>query len=86
MNFDGDLALLFIVGAYRMIIVLILRMNETGPSGVGSHAVYPLQDIQTGFSEAFGRYSPGYASEAPFTGLAGTSALRDPIRNILILP
>lgn len=69
-----------------LILFALLCENKTGPSGLGSHAVYPLKDIQTGFSEAFGRYSPGYTSEAPFTGLAGTSAIRGSIRDVLILP
>lgn len=89
-DLNGDLALLFIARAYRLgwehfTIVLIFtpfHMDGTGPSGVGSHAVYPLQDIQTGFSETFSRYSPGYTSETPFSGLA----IRDSVRGFLILP
>ena len=90
MTFNGDLALLLIARTYKMAIILVFfapfYMDGTGPSGVGSHAVYPLQDIETGFPEAFGRYSPGYGSEAPFTGLAGTSAIRGLIRDALVLP
>lgn len=94
-NLNGDLALLFVAGDNRMrweyltivlVFLTLLHMDGTGPPGVGSRAVYPLQDIQTGFSKVFSRYSPGYAPEAPFTGPADTSAIQDSVCDVLILP